>query len=605
MVSRTGKKRVREVGATKRSTWEVIRRVAHYIEPYKWLAAGTIGCAVFSLAFAFVYPKLTSYIIDEVITKQQLEQLPWVMGCLLGAFFLREGFNSLRILINNYFEQHVIYDMRMDVYRRLQHLPVQYYDQRASGDLMTRVIEDVNNVERVLIDGTEQGTVAILSVVGVLVFLFSMNPLLAWVALIPVPLLIGGALLYTLTAHRRYRRQREAASAMNALLMDNLQGMRQIKAFCRQEHEDQRFADRSEQLRQGSLGIMKAWALYSPSMALATSLGTGLVFWIGGRLVIEGSMSVGDLVSFVLFLGLFYEPIGRLHALNQMMQGARAAGERVFDILDAPVECPGRREKLCSPVKGEVEYRGVSFAYGEDRPVLDHITFRAAPGEMIALVGPTGAGKSTIVNLLPAFYEFSKGSILIDGQDIREIQLASLRSQISVVSQEPFLFNGTVLENIQYGRLEADFAEVEQAAMAANCHTFISQLPDGYHAHVGERGVKLSVGEKQRISIARALLKNAPILILDEATASVDTVTERLIQEALDRLMQGRTSFVIAHRLSTIQQADQILVLKSGKVVEQGTHTQLISKAGLYANLIRIQNVAMSESGLQWDQAGS
>ena len=601
----SGKKRSRDTGATKRSTAEVVGRVLHYIRPYKWMAAGTIGCAILSLAFAFVYPKLTAYIIDEVISKQQLDQLPWVMGSLIGAFVLREAFNCLRILINNYFEQHVIYDMRMDVYRRLQHLPVQYYDQRASGDLMTRVIEDVNNVERVLIDGTEQGTVAILSVVGVLVFLFSMNPLLAWVALIPVPLLIGGALLYTLTAHRRYRRQREAASAMNALLMDNLQGMRQIKAFCRQEHEDQRFADRSEQLRQGSLGIMKAWALYSPSMALATSLGTGLVFWIGGRLVIEGSMSVGDLVSFVLFLGLFYEPIGRLHALNQMMQGARAAGERVFDILDAPVECPGRREKLCSPVKGEVEYRGVSFAYGEDRPVLDHITFRAAPGEMIALVGPTGAGKSTIVNLLPAFYEFSKGSILIDGQDIREIQLASLRSQISVVSQEPFLFNGTVLENIQYGRLEADFAEVEQAAMAANCHTFISQLPDGYHAHVGERGVKLSVGEKQRISIARALLKNAPILILDEATASVDTVTERLIQEALDRLMEGRTSFVIAHRLSTIQQADQILVLKSGKVVEQGTHTQLISKAGLYANLIRIQNVAMSESGLQWDQAGS
>ena len=214
MVSRTGKKRVREVGATKRSTWEVIRRVSHYIKPYKWLAAGTIGCAVFSLSFAFVYPKLTSYIIDEVITKQQLEQLPWVMGCLLGAFFLREGFNSLRILINNYFEQHVIYDMRMDVYRRLQHLPVHYYDQRASGDLMTRVIEDVNNVERVLIDGTEQGTVAILSIVGVLVFLFSMSPVLAWVALIPVPFLIGGALAYTLTAHRRYRRHREASSAM-------------------------------------------------------------------------------------------------------------------------------------------------------------------------------------------------------------------------------------------------------------------------------------------------------------------------------------------------------------------------------------------------------
>ncbi len=596
MVSRTGKKRVREVGATKRSTWEVIRRVSHYIKPYKWLAAGTIGCAVFSLCFAFVYPKLTSYIIDEVITKQQLEQLPWVMGCLLGAFFLREGFNSLRILINNYFEQHVIYDMRMDVYRRLQHLPVHYYDQRASGDLMTRVIEDVNNVERVLIDGTEQGTVAILSIVGVLVFLFSMSPVLAWVALIPVPFLIGGALAYTLTAHRRYRRHREASSAMNALLMDNLQGIRQIKAFCRQSHEDERFADRSEQLRQGSLGIMKAWALYSPSMALATSMGTGLVLWIGGRLVIEGSMSVGDLVGFVLFLGLFYEPIGRLHALNQMMQGARAAGERVFDILDAPVECPDRKGEFPAPVKGEVVYQSVHFSYGEDRTVLEDISLVAKPGEMIALVGPTGAGKSTIVNLLPAFYELQSGSILIDGVDVRQIKLESLRNQISVVSQEPFLFNGTVLENIQYGDLDAGSEAVVDAAKAANCHAFISALPEGYDSHVGERGVKLSVGEKQRISIARALLKDAPILILDEATASVDTVTEKLIQEALERLMEGRTSFVIAHRLSTIRHASQILVLKSGKVVEQGDHDELVARGGVYARLTQIQNTFSVEA---------
>jgi len=596
MVSRTGKTRVREVGATKRTTWEVIRRVAHYIKPYKWLAAGTIGCAVFSLAFAFVYPKITSYIIDEVITKQKLEQLPWVMGCLLGTFFLREGFNSLRILINNYFEQHVIYDMRMDVYRRLQHLPVHYYDQRASGDLMTRVIEDVNNVERVLIDGTEQGTVAILSIVGVLLFLFSMNPVLAWVALIPVPFLIGGALAYTLTAHRRYRRHREASSAMNALLMDNLQGIRQIKAFCRQSHEDQRFADRSEQLRQGSLGIMKAWALYSPSMALATSMGTGLVLWIGGRLVIEGSMSVGDLVGFVLFLGLFYEPIGRLHALNQMMQGARAAGERVFDILDASVESLDRKGEFPAPVKGEVVYKSVHFSYGEDRKVLEDISFVAKPGEMIALVGPTGAGKSTIVNLLPAFYEFQSGSILIDGVDIRQLKLESLRNQISLVSQEPFLFSGTILENIQYGDLDASLEAVVHAAKAANCHAFISALPEGYDSHVGERGVKLSVGEKQRISIARALLKDAPILILDEATASVDTVTEKLIQEALERLMEGRTSFVIAHRLSTIRHASQILVLKSGKVVEHGYHDELVVRGGIYARLTQIQNTFSVEA---------
>lgn len=563
------------------------------------MAFGTIGCAVVSLGFAFVYPKLTSYIIDEVITNQRLDELPWVVGGLIGAFLLRELFNSFRIIINNHFEQNVIFDMRQQVYSRLQQLPVHYFDQRASGDLMTRVIEDVNNVERVLIDGTEQGTVAVLSVFGVLIFLFTMNPVLACVALIPMPILIGGALTYTLTAHKRYRRQRVAASAMNALLMDNLQGIRQIKAFCRQRHEDRRFADRSHELRLGSLGIMKAWAIYSPTMAFATSLGTGLVLWVGGRMVIQGGMSIGDLVGFVLFLGLFYEPIGRLHGLNQMMQGARAAGERVFDILDAEPERPDRDQVLKSPVTGEVVYDQVTFQYDDDRTVLHEISLHAKPGQMIALVGPTGAGKSSVVNLLPAFYEHSSGSISIDGQDIKNVNLTSLRSQISVVSQEPFLFNGTVRENILYGNLDATEQELVHAAEAANCHEFIKALPQGYDSHVGERGVKLSVGEKQRISIARALLKDSPILILDEATASVDTATERLIQEALERLMQGRTSFVIAHRLSTIRNADQILVLREGRVIESGTHETLLQLNGVYAQLTRIQNTTFIEEGFE------
>lgn len=595
----SGKGRSRDYGARKRSTWEIVRRVSVFLMPYKWMALGTVGCAVVSLAFAFVYPKLTSYVIDEVISNKRLDELPWVMGSLIGAFLLRELFNSLRIIINNHFEQNVIYDMRQQVYDKLQHLPVGYFDQRASGDLMTRVIEDVNNVERVLIDGTEQGTVAVLSVVGVLFFLFAMNPTLAWVALIPMPVLIGGALAYTLTAHRRYRRQREAASAMNALLMDNLQGIRQIKAFCRQKHEDRRFADRSHALRLGSLGIMKAWAIYSPTMAFATSLGTGLVLWIGGRMVIQDVMSVGDLVGFVLFLGLFYEPIGRLHSLNQMMQGARAAGERVFDILDADPERPDRTQILKTPVKGDVVYKKVVFQYGEDRTVLHDIDLHARSGEMIALVGPTGAGKSSIVNLLPAFYELTSGTITIDGQDVSQLDLASLRREISVVSQEPFLFNGTVRENIAYGNLDAGEEDLIRAAQAANCHDFIERLPEGYDSHVGERGVKLSVGEKQRISIARALLKDAPILILDEATASVDTATERLIQEALERLLKGRTSFVIAHRLSTIRKADQILVLKEGNIIERGAHDELIKQNGVYARLTRIQNTTFIEEGFE------
>jgi ABC-type multidrug transport system fused ATPase/permease subunit len=631
--------------AKARSTWEILRRVAVYLRPYKWMAVGTVGCAVLSLLFNFAYPKLIQFVIDEVIGQKRPDVLGITMLGLVGALLLRDVFNSLRIRINNVFEQNVIFDLRRDVYAHLQRLPIGYFDQRASGDLMTRVVEDVNSVERVLIDGTEQGTVALLGVVGVMAILFYTNPVLAAVALVPVPILAGGALWYTLTAHKRYRVQREAASALNALLMDNLQGVRQIKSFGREPHEDERFAQRADDLRRGTLGIMRVWAAYSPATSFAGALGFCLVLWLGGRQVLAGTMSLGELVGFLFYLGLFYDPIGRLHGLNQMIQAARAAGERVFDILDATRERVGTRsiasqqsgedsdgaaaelrEPLSLPegrlvgskskgegwdamervppgagwrARGEVVYEKVGFSYGEGRPALKNISLHACPGEMIALVGPTGAGKSTLVNLLPAFYELTSGRIAIDGHDIRRLPLDGLRAQIAVVSQEPFLFNGTVRENILYGKLDATADELIAAAAAANCHEFIARLPEGYDTRVGERGVKLSVGEKQRVSIARALLKNAPILILDEATASVDTATERLIQEALERLMAGRTSFVIAHRLSTIRSADQILVLLHGEILERGTHEELLERDGLYAKLARIQNTTTIEESFQ------
>ncbi len=588
--------------ARKRSTGEVIRRVWVYVRPYYGLALATIGCAILSLIFALIYPKLTQVIIDEIISgnTNDTRLLGWAVLGLAGAFLLRDVFNSLRIRINNHFEQNVVYDMRRDVFGKLQRLPVTYFDKRASGDLMTRVVEDINNVERVLIDGTEQGTVAVLAIGGITAILFITNPFLAAIALAPIPLLAIGALWYTLTAHRRYRKQREAASALNALLMDDLQGIHQIKAYGRQDHEDVRFAERAEDLRQGTLGIMRAWANYNPIMSFLAAMGTVGVLWFGGLAVMdqnpENRMTPGELIGFLFYLMLFYEPVARLHGLNQMLQSARAAGERVFDILDhKPENTATRPNELREPISGEVIYDNVNFEYEKDQPVLKDINLRATPGEMVAFVGPTGAGKSTLVNLLPAFYETTHGKITIDGQDTSSISLASLRRHIAVVSQEPFLFNGTILENIQYGKLDASKEEVVSAAKAANCHGFITELPEGYQSRVGERGVKLSVGEKQRVSVARALLANAPLLILDEATASVDTATERLIQEALERLMEGRTTFVIAHRLSTIRKADQILVLKSGKISERGTHPELLELDGLYAKLARIQNTTFIE----------
>ena len=585
----------------KRSTGEILKRVWVYLLPYKGLALATVGCAVLSLACALTYPKLTEYIIDGIIQKDGgTQRLKWAVLAMAGAFLLRDLFNSLRIRINNHFEQNVIYDMRREVFGKLQRLPITYFDKRSSGDLMTRVVEDINNVERVLIDGTEQGTVAILCIGGICGILFYTNPFLAVVALSPLPLLALGALWYTLTAHHRYRRQREASSAMNAILMDDLQGIRQIKAYGRQMHEDERFADRAESLRQGNLGIMRAWANYNPAMSFFAALGTVLVLWFGGKSVMAGEMTPGELVGFLFYLMLFYEPVARLHGLNQMLQSARAAGERVFDILDHETE---RDESgtldLQQPVKGDVIYKEVNFEYELERPVLKNISLHAKPGEMIALVGPTGAGKSTLVSLLPAFYEYTSGTVTIDGQPVADTSLTSLRQNIAIVSQEPFLFNGTIRENIQYGQLDANEEQITEAAKAANCHTFIQELADGYDSRVGERGVKLSVGEKQRVSIARALLSDAPILILDEATASVDTATERLIQEALERLMKNRTSFVIAHRLSTIRKADQIIVLKEGAIVEQGTHEELVETEGLYAKLARIQNTTNIEESFE------
>ena len=587
--------------AKKRTTVEIIRRVSSYLWPYKGLALATIACAIVSLLCAFAFPRLTQYIIDDVIYAGDTSQLNYAILILIAAFFLRDFFNSIRIQVNNHFEQNVVFDMRREVYARLQRLPLHYYDKRASGDLMTRVIEDVNAVERLLIDGTEQGTVSIISILGVLTILFLTNPILAGIAMIPIPLLVIGAMWYTLTAHKRYRKQRQAASAMNSLLMDNLQGVREIKAFGKEKHEDNRFTDRAEAMRQGTLTIMRAWAFYNPSMSFVAATGTGLVLWIGGGQIMNSQMSVGELVAFLFYLALFYEPISKLHGLNQMLQSARAGGERVFDILDSTEERKNleKLKPLPNKVSGEVKYSGVIFDYNKDKSTLKNINLLAKPGQMIALVGPTGAGKTTLINLLPAFYETSQGEITIDGQKISETSLESLRKNISTVNQEPFLFNGTVGENISYGNLNASQNEIIEAAKAANCDVFINELPEGFNTKVGERGVRLSVGEKQRISIARALLKDSPILILDEATASVDTATERLIQQALERLMKGRTSFVIAHRLSTIRNADQILVLKNGCIIERGSHDELIKLQGLYSRLARIQNTTFIEEGFE------
>tara|TARA_B100002019_G_scaffold95867_1_gene82543 strand:+ start:576 stop:2228 length:1653 start_codon:yes stop_codon:yes gene_type:complete len=536
---------------------------------------------------AIVFPNVARLVLDEAVPKQRADLLfqYTLLACL--AYFGRDLLNSLRIMLNNTFEQKVIYDIRSDLYEKLQRLPLKWFDNRPTGDIMTRVAEDVTSMERVLIDGIEQGLVAMLQIVAVSLVMFWINPTLAAWAVVPVPFLFVGAMIYTSTRDR-YRAVRKATSEMNALLHDNIAGIRQIKAYTMEKRELKRFNAASDKVRKATLRTMFAWAIYNPSMSFIGGIGFILVIGFGGNLALQGQMSPGEITAFLLYLTLFYEPVSRLHQLNQMLQSGRAAAERVFEILDSEDE-PGlaEGEKLKTPIKGKVEYINVKFNYGEGNETISDVNLNAAPGQTIALVGPTGAGKTTLINLLTRFYEYDFGEILIDNVNIKTVSKESLRSSIGYVTQESFLFNGTVRDNLLIANREASEDQIWDALKIANAYDFVKKLHNGLDTEVGERGVKLSVGEKQRVSIARALLRNPPILLLDEATASVDTETERLIQQALERLMENRTSFVIAHRLSTVRGADYIYVLDSGRVVEEGTHEHLLSISGLYAELCR------------------
>jgi ATP-binding cassette subfamily B protein/subfamily B ATP-binding cassette protein MsbA len=565
-----------------------ILRVFGYIKHYPFHALAQLTCAIGMTLATFVFPNATRHVIDEIIPfpARHGEFGFWVAMTFFG-FVIKEGLNGLRIMVNNIFEQKVIFDIRSDLYDKIQRLPLRWFDTRRTGDVMTRVVEDVTNMERVLIDGIEQGLVAVLQVLGVGVCLFLMNAKVALWATLPVPLLAVGAWVYSSKGRDRYRNQREAASDLNALLHDNISGIRQIKAYAAESEELIRFNRFSEVLRKANLRMMKWWAIYSPSMSLLRMTGYVLVLALGGKAVMDGSLTKGEFVGFLLFLSLFYEPIDRLNSLNQMILSGRAAADRVFEIMDSEEEINATSGKeLPATIQGHVRFEDVSFSY-QDQPTLYEVNIEAKPGQVVALVGPTGAGKTTVLSLLARFYETTDGRITMDGIDLATLSKASLRDRMGYVTQEAFLFNGTVRENLQLAKRDASDAEMWAALDASYASNFVRELPEMLDTNVGERGVKLSGGEKQRLSIARSLLKNAPILLLDEATASVDSETERLIQQALDHLMKNRTSFVIAHRLSTIQNADKIYVLDSGRVVEQGTHQQLLDLNGKYSELCR------------------
>ncbi len=569
----------------------ILLRVLTYLRPYRALAATTLFFALLATAVELVPPQLVKIVIDDVIAGQRYELLSWVIGALVGAYLLRNVFASLRIRLNNKLEQQVVHDLREQVFAALQRLSLSYFENRSTGEIMSRVTGDTEHVERIFVDGLEGMLTACLTLFGITVILFWVNWKLALLALLPIPILIASAMVFTRLVHGYYHLIRKSAAELNAYLQDALSGIRETIGFNRQSYEQGRFGSRSREYSQSNLKAMYLWSRYSPVMMFVGSMGTVLILWYGTGEVIRGPLTPGELIMFLQYLAMFYVPINQIHSVNHMLQHALAASERVFEIVDTPPEVreplhPLRPENRLT---GDVRFDRVSFSYRQDVPVLSDVALLVSPGERIALVGPSGAGKSTMLKLLMRFYDVNDGAILLDGLDVRDLPLAFVRGQIGLVQQEPFLFNGTVRENILYGDLAADQSRVEAVARAARAHEFIEDLPEGYDTWIGERGVKLSVGQKQRVSIARVLLKDPPIVIFDEATSNIDTETEVKIREALANLTRGRTTFVIAHRLSTLHHVDRIVVVDRGRIAEEGPHEQLLARGGLYASLYEAQ----------------
>ncbi|MFW5986321.1 MAG: ABC transporter ATP-binding protein, partial [Halanaerobiales bacterium] len=459
------------------------------------------------------------------------------------------------------------------------------------GELMSRVINDTRNFEQLLAHAIPTIVTNGLMLFGVAGILFYMNSTLALYTLIPVPFLGWAVVKFSKISRPLFRRAQKEIAEVNSVLQDNFTGMKEIKAFTQEKFETNRTWDTIKAHTKAILDALRLSNAFQPAIQFISSTGTVIVIFFGGRLALNGELPMEDIVAFLLYLNMFYQPITELGRVNEGLQRALASAERVVEILDQESEIVNAPDAVkIDRIKGEIEFKNVDFRYVDKVPVLKNISFKVEAGETIALVGPTGVGKTTVARLIPRFYEPEAGEIYIDGREIHKIDIHSLRKQISLVSQDVFLFNGTIKENIYYGRPDAAEEEVIEAAKAANAHEFILELENGYDTKVGERGVKLSGGQKQRISIARAVLKDAPVLILDEATSSVDTQTEQLIQEALDKLKENKTTVVIAHRLSTIQEADQIIVMKEGEILEKGNHSELIDRDGLYTELCRAQN---------------
>jgi ABC-type multidrug transport system fused ATPase/permease subunit len=565
-----------------------IWRVSAYLFRYKGLFWLTIALAAGMAAMEIAVPIAIQKIFDGLEATNAIDGLLYGVGLIALLYLGSEVFNGLRIRVNNTLEQRVLLEMRRDLHSKLLRLPVSFYDQRKSGEISSRVIEDVAAVERALLDGTEQGTGAILRIVGITTVLFVMQPFLAWFVFLPVPILLVVGVLYSKRSRKVWKRVRESAGDLNSLLVEDIQGNRLIQTFGLQDRESARFETKAEDLREKTLFAMFRWSVYSPATSLVTKLGFLSIVGVGGYLVLQASadFTMGKLIAFFLLANMLYQPISQLHGLNHLISAGRASGERVFEVLDAQIEVAEPAEPVPLPqVPIQVAFENARFEYPGRPAVLDNFELTLEANQVTALVGHTGAGKSTVANLAMRTYDVSAGTVKLSGVDIRQLSLSELHDKVGHVAQDPFLFEGSVRDNLMLAKADASDAEIVHALEQACAWEFVEALPDQLDTNIGEKGIRLSQGEKQRLTIARVLLKNPPFVILDEATASVDTITERKIQEALDRLVEQRTVLVIAHRLSTVRRADKIVVMEQGRIIESGSHEALIEQGGHYADL--------------------
>ena len=565
-------------------------RLLAYIKPYKKRLAAAVVCIIMAAGANLYLPWIIKDMIDDVLMSKDMLMLNLIAAGILVVMFTRGVFYYGQSYLVSYVGQRVIIDVRSVLFRKFQKMPLSYYDRQQTGTVMSYITNDVSAMQSAIVDNLIELVTESSILIGSLGMMIYLDWKLSLLTLMTIPLVGFAMKIFGRKLKRSSTVIQERAAEITSLLQESISAIRVVKSFVRETYEIRRFEEQNWRNFQAAMKNVKLSSLLTPTVEFLAAIAVTFIVWFGGYEVVNEVITAGELVAFLTDAVNLANPVKRLSRVYAAIQKAMAAADRVFEVMDLDekiTDVPGA--KPLPPIQGQVEFKDITFSYKEGQPALQHISLKAEPGQMIALVGPSGSGKSTIANLIPRFYDVDSGTIAIDGHDIRQVTADSLREQIGLVPQETMLFSTTVMENIRYGRLDATDEEVVEAARAANAEEFIKDLPEGYDTKLGERGLNLSGGQRQRLAIARAILKNPRVLILDEATSALDTESEKIVQDALDKLMVGRTSFVIAHRLWTIFNADQIFVVENGHLREHGTHEELLAAGGLYSNLYNIQ----------------